>query len=87
MNAPPAPEDAARLEARAAEYVRLACEATDDAVKRDQLRQASAARIQSGRMLAAIADAIPAPPPEWGLPVSYAGAHHPPPPVFTPGPR
>jgi Tfp pilus assembly protein PilN len=85
MNAPPAPEDAARLEARAAEYVRLAGEAADPDVKRDQFRQAAQARIASGRMLEAIADAIPSPPPEWGLSISYGALSHPP--AFTPGLR
>lgn len=59
MNAPPAPEHAVRLEARAAEYVRLAGETAEPAVKRDRLGQASQARIASGRMLEAIAAAIP----------------------------
>jgi Tfp pilus assembly protein PilN len=73
VNAPPAPEDAARLEARATEYVRLAGETDDPAVKRDRLRQAAQARIASGRMLEAIAAAIPSPPPAWGLPITYGG--------------
>jgi hypothetical protein len=76
VNAPPAPEDAARLEARATEYVRLAGEAADPHVKRDRLRQAAQARIASGRMLEAIADAIPSPPPEWGLPLAYGAPAH-----------
>jgi hypothetical protein len=89
VNAPPAPEDAARLEARAAEYVRLAGEAADPAVKQDRLRQAAQARIASGRMLEAIAGAIKAPaaPENWGLPLAYGAPGRTPAPVFSPGPR
>ena len=87
MNAPPAPEDAARLEARAAEYVRLAGETADPAIKRDRLRQAAQARIASGRMLEAIAEAVKAPavPGNWGMPMTFGAPNHSPAPVFTTG--
>jgi hypothetical protein len=83
------PEDAARLEARAAEYVRLAAEADDPAVERDRLRQAAQARIQSGRMLDAIANGIEVQdgPPNWGVGVTFGAPRHSPAPVFSPGPR
>jgi hypothetical protein len=81
----PTREDAERLDARAEEYLRLAGDATDDAVKRDRLKQAAAARFASARIIDALAEAVPASPPEWGLPISYAGPRHAP--AFAPGPR
>lgn len=80
-------QEAGRLDARSREYVRLAAEDADPAVKRDRLLQASAARIQSGRLLEAEAKSIPGPPEPWGVSTTYGAPNHTPAPVFTPGPR
>lgn len=80
--------EAARLESRAAEYVRLAAEADDDQVRRDKLLQAASARAQSARLLEAEAKAIPAAPEtNWGVSTTFGAVGRTPAPVFTTGPR
>jgi hypothetical protein len=83
----PTREDADRLDARAHENLRLADAAGDDAIRRDRLRQAAAAYSQAGRVIGAVADAIPAAPEaaSWGMDLNFGAPWRPA--AYGPGPR